>query len=330
MFRSLLAALLGASFSLGASLAMPYQAGVAQIADLDADLPAQATGVVWYPTKVPEIMWHAGPFRITASRDAPIVEGNFPIVLLSHGRQGGPLSHRDLAAHLAREGFIVIAPTHSGDSVDHPLASSQMQILTRRPNQAIAALDATLRDPRFSHHVDASRIGMVGYSVGGYTGLILAGAKPDFSLAAAYCEMHGRSDLGSCSSSDPTSEEAFEKSDWQPPSDPRLKALVLLDPLATMFDEKGLGPVKIPVMLYRPQDDTYMKSGANALALARSLHPSPIEITMPGRHFVFVDPCPEEISADDALVCVDEPGIDRAGLHRRLRREIAIFLKRNL
>jgi hypothetical protein len=42
MFRSLLAALLGASFSLGASLAMPYQAGVAQIAALDADLPAQA------------------------------------------------------------------------------------------------------------------------------------------------------------------------------------------------------------------------------------------------------------------------------------------------
>lgn len=332
MFRAFCLATLAAlciSLSVTTTMAAPYQAGVARITVVDT--AGQANAVIWYPTNVPGVSWQVGPFEIAASQGAPVAEGRFPVVLLSHGRQGGPLSHRDLAAHLAREGFIVVTPTHLGDAAGQPLATSQSQVLMGRPRQAIAALDATLEDQRFASHADPVRVGMIGYSAGGYTGLVLAGAKPDFALAAAYCKADGRNDAGSCGPARDTSAAVPEElKTWQAPSEPRMKALVLLDPLATMFDASGLAAVKMPVLLYRPQDDTYMKSGANALALAKNLPLSPQESTVPGRHFVFVDPCPEKTAAETALICRDEPGIDRAAIHRNLENEITDFLKGNL
>lgn len=329
MFRAFCLAALVMLCAWTAASATPWQAGVARV--MVAEAAGQAATVIWYPTNAPEVSWQAGPFKIEASQGVPVAEGRFPVVLLSHGRMGGPLSHRELAAHLAREGFIVVAPTHLGDAAGHPLATSQSQVLKNRPHQAIAALDAALKDDRFAAHADPARTAMVGYSAGGYTGLVLAGAKPDFALAAAYCQADGRDDIGSCGPArDTLTGVSEELAGWQTPSGPRLKVLVLLDPLATMFDAAGLAAVRLPVQLYRPQDDVYMKSGANALALAGNLPLSPQMSMVPGRHFVFIDPCPEVIAAEAAMICRDEPGIDRLALHRQLESEITAFLKDSL
>ena len=167
--------------------------------------------------------------------------GVFPFLLLSHGHLGGPLSHREFAASLARQGYIVIAPTHSGDAAGHPVAG-QAHVLANRPQQAIAALDAFFKDARFINHADRERIGMIGYSAGGYTALVLAGARPDFPLVATYCQAHGHSDIGSCGPTEaPWTNLSQTLADWSPPANPYpIRALVLLDPLATMFDAAGL------------------------------------------------------------------------------------------
>ncbi|TCT31717.1 hypothetical protein EDC90_104117 [Martelella mediterranea] len=78
-----------------------------------------------------------------------------------------------------------------------------------------------------------------------------------------------------------------------------------------MFDATGLAAVKMPVLLIRPEDDAYMASGANALALVENLPFRPQDDVVPVRHFIFVDPCPETIAAEAALICSDEPGVDR-------------------
>ena len=330
MFRTLAFTILCLGFSGTAAMAAPYQAGVARLAVKD-DGGETSSGIIWYPSDAPEVPWQAGPFRIAASQDAPVAPGRFPVILLSHGRQGGPLSHRAMAAHLAREGFIVIAPTHVGDAAGQPPAASPIQAMVNRPHQATAALDAALRDNRFSPHAHPDRIGMIGYSAGGYTALVLAGAKADLALAAAYCKAEATNDPGSCGFAlDTLTQASPEPKTWQFPAGPRVKALVLLDPLATMFDAPGLAAINLPVRLYRPQDDAYMKAAKNAVALARNLPRPPQEFTVPGRHFVFVDPCPEAVAAEAALVCLDEPGVDRPAVHRRLESEVTEFLKGNL
>ncbi|RZF24387.1 dienelactone hydrolase [Paraburkholderia sp. UYCP14C] len=303
-----------------------------------ADEAAHFDAVVFYPTYEREVPWQAGAFTVDATRDAPPVPDNrFPVVLISHGRGGGPLSHRELATALARAGFIAVLPTHVGDASGHPRASSQAQILIDRPRQAEAALNAVLADPRFSAIADASRIGMIGYSAGGYTALVLAGAKPDFAYASAYCANHD--DPGSCPSSanNKTADGAQSKTAlsadliaWQPPVDRRLKALVLMDPLAMMFSAGRLSAVRVPTMLYRPQDDSYLGSARNSLAVVSGLPTPPAVHIVPGNHFVFIDPCPAPVAANAAVICQDAPDTDRAEVHRQIDREVVAFLRTNL
>lgn len=313
-----------------------FNAGVTRLSVTDG--AASFDTVVFYPTHEHEVPWQAGPFTVEAARNAPPVEhSHFPIVLISHGRGGGPFSHRELASSLARAGFIVVLPTHVGDASGHPRAASQTQILIDRPRQAEAALNAVLTDPRFLASADVSRIGMIGYSAGGYTALILAGAKPDFAYASAYCANHD--DPGSCphsaarNNANGTHDSAAVPAElmaWQPPIDRRLKALVLMDPLAMMFEPSGLSAVRIPSMLYRPQDDSYLGSARNSLAVASSLPVPPTIHVVPGNHFVFIDPCPAAVAPSEALVCQDAPGIDRPDIHRQIEHEIVDFLHANL
>lgn len=308
--------------------ASPFHAGIAKLGMADA--AGSVDVIVWYPTEAEESRWQAGPFEIAASLDAPVAEGRFPVVLLSHGRQGGPLSHRQLAASLAREGFVVVAPTHVGDAAGKPLASSQAQVLIDRPQHVIAALEAVLHNDRFASRADPDRVGMIGYSAGGYTALVLAGARPDFVLADIYCKTPPGTEDGACRAGGSAPVSA-ELASWVALTEPRLKALVLLDPLAIMFDAAGLAPVgRIPILLYRPKDDSYMTAAHNALVLIHALPTPPQVAVVPGRHFVFVDPCPDAVAAEVPLVCRDQPDVDRVAIHRTLEREIATFLAATL
>jgi predicted dienelactone hydrolase len=167
-----------------------YRAGVAQITVQDAVsgvvgfgdaqmLPVPFEVLVAYPTDAAEAPFEAGPFTIHASLDAPIAPAKaFPVLLFSHGngRGGSPLHERDLITSLARQGFIVIAPFHSGT---RPLRD--------RPRQLHKALDQVLADQRFAAQADRSRLGIVGYSFGGAVALIAAGATPDFAHLVSYC-----------------------------------------------------------------------------------------------------------------------------------------------
>ena len=121
-----------------------FNAGVARLTVPDETSPIDT--VVFYPTNAPEVAWQAGPFIVNASRNAaPVADQRFPVVLLSHGRRGGPLSHRDLAVALARAGFIVVVPTHVGDASGFPLAKTQAQVLIDRPRQAEGNLTPCFR-----------------------------------------------------------------------------------------------------------------------------------------------------------------------------------------
>jgi predicted dienelactone hydrolase len=326
---SLLAGLV--MISCAAADPLPFHAGVTRIAVPDVE-PLDA--LVWYPTKAPEIAWQAGELPVAASRDAAIAAGQrFPVILLSHGSGGSPLGHRDLATHLARDGFIVVAPTQIGDSAGHAEGREAGRSLLDRPRQAVRALDTALADRRFADHADPARIGMVGFSAGGYTTLVLAGARPDYARATAYCRDHG-DDRGSCgngvSSREESAARAKELAAWQPPIETRLKAIVLMDPVAFVFDAQALSAVQVPTLLIRPASDNFLKAPANAAAVAAGLPQPPQQVTVPGSHFVFIDPCPREITAKVPAPCQDAPGIDRVAIHRQIEGEISDFLHRSL
>ena len=85
---------------------------------IDVDDAVQGARVslrVLYPTRAPERAEPFGPFSLDLALDGQPEGGELPLVLVSHGAGSTPWIHRDLAAHLARAGFVVVLIQHPGN-----------------------------------------------------------------------------------------------------------------------------------------------------------------------------------------------------------------------
>jgi predicted dienelactone hydrolase len=105
-------------------------------------VPSKERGIdldvtVWYPAQsggesiiLGESVFFVGT---PASRDAPIANGKFPLILLSHGAGlgGNPQAMSWIATPLAQQGFVVAAPTHPGNSGKNRSAAETMKIWLR-------------------------------------------------------------------------------------------------------------------------------------------------------------------------------------------------------
>ncbi len=124
-----------------------------------------------------------------AARDAaPATDAAYPLVILSHGYPGNRFLMAHLGENLASKGYVVAAIDHRDSTYDDQTAFGST--LVNRPwdqrfvLDSLAALDGDL-----GAVIDDSRTGVVGYSMGGYGALILAGAgvtteAPSFSYSA--------------------------------------------------------------------------------------------------------------------------------------------------
>ena len=318
--RALICGLLFVVVGLSAALAEapPYRAGVTRLAVQDAT-PFDA--LVAYPTNAAEQGTEAGPFTLSAARDAPVAGGAlFPIVLFSHGSgrgPGTPLISSGLLLHLARQGFIVVAPFHPGGA----------RPFVNRPRQVKKALETVLADLRFARRVDPDRVAMIGFSFGGAVALINAGAAVDLAHLAAYCRANAR-DRRACDGV-PTDGALAAVPPRASTDALPLKALVLLEPYGAPFTRAGLATLDLPVLLYRARQSDLGAEG-NVLALARALPRPPRQVDVDGNHFVFIDPCPRALAAQAPALCRDPDGFDRAAIQQRLKDEITAFLRATL
>ena len=115
----------------------------------------------------------------------------YPVLAFSHGYSGSPLSNDYLSALsvFASYGYVVIAPFHGdvrfsdlridnlGDAIalaSHLDDFTALQAL--RPLSISAAIDIVLAHPQWQGHIDATRIGGFGASMGGETMMLLGGA----------------------------------------------------------------------------------------------------------------------------------------------------------
>ncbi len=113
-----------------------------------------------------------------AVRDAAEVAGGFPLVILSHGYSNAPEAMSWLGENLASKGYVVAAIHHNDpDIADRAGFPGPM---LRRPLD-IAFVARTLQDRARAHapglsSADPDRLALIGYSMGGYGVLTVAGA----------------------------------------------------------------------------------------------------------------------------------------------------------
>lgn len=288
------------------------------------------TAIFAYPTMQPPSRTALGPYTIEATRNATPTIGRFPLIVVSHGTGGSALGHHDSLTALAGAGFVAAAVEHPRDNYrDQSGFGTDLQLIGR-PHHIVALIDAVLADPNLGPLVDRQRIGMAGFSAGGYTTLLIIGARPDFTLREAYRRaepddpMNARADAA-----DP---KRRRKPGLELVSDPRVRAAFIMAPaLGFVFDRAGLADIRVPVRLYRAGADEVLRHPWNAERI-RQMLPSPpeYEVLEGAGHYVFLAPCPAALAAELPEICRDPPGIDRAAIHARLDAEMVDFFRRTL
>jgi predicted dienelactone hydrolase len=284
------------------------------------------SGAIWYPCQAEPKSVELGDLAVAVDyglvgvKDCPFTVEKLPLVVFSHGTGGWFGGHHDTAEALADAGFIVAAINHPGDSAKDSSRSDDLSVLGSRPADMVRLLDFLLHDWKDKAVIDSGRIGLFGFSKGGYTGLALVGAAPDFARVARAC----KDATGFCaqlrSGEIPT-----------PPHDARIKAAVIADPLSGFFTQDNLAVIRIPLQFWRAEFGGSAVDPAGTARVARSLPGTPEVHAVPAGHFVFLAPCSPQLASAIPRICTDVPaGFDRAAFHRELNASMARFFREHL
>ena len=180
----------------------PFAAGVMTLA-LKSNGPLVE---VWYPASSPSVKDHpratynvedwlptalrsvipahfTGATYVTdAYRGVPVASGRFPLVIFSHGYSGFRDQSTFLTTRLASWGFVVAAPDLPDNDLTAVLSGVQSQGSAAdiaEQQQVITLMGSEAQGPgRFHGHIDMSRVGAVGHSLGGALSEALAAADP--------------------------------------------------------------------------------------------------------------------------------------------------------
>ena len=110
-----------------------------------------------------------------ATRDAPATAGEYPLILYSHCRTCTRWSAHAVMERLASHGFVVLAPDHEGDTLFDRLDGTESTLdnalVDVREADIRFVLDQALAGEALPEGVtaDASRVGMLGHSIGSVT-----------------------------------------------------------------------------------------------------------------------------------------------------------------
>jgi predicted dienelactone hydrolase len=334
-------------FSSGAP-AQATSVGVATIKVADPVGGGDMPGFVFYPSSHPAGQTTAiGPYQVAAAFGAPEQPGAKPLVVISHGHGGSALGHHDLATYLASHGFIVATFEHPGDNFHDTSGLGKSTTLVGRPIQVKATISALLHDPRWKASIDNRRIGVAGFSAGGYTSLLVVGAKPTFHRFIDYCRVHPsdpevcveglkrmeasvklpRGDKGGFL----VSQLQKDLSRWGDTADPRVKAAFVMAPLGLIFDRQGMASVDRPVFLYYGQNDHVLLPQENVLHIQPMLQNlDGIRMVPKADHWVFLAPCSAQLTHDVGAICRDPAGVDRVRVHKQINADALAFFRRTL
>ena len=243
--------------------------------------------------------------KIEAAPDAPILIGNYPVVLISHGSGGTHLGYMTIANYLAEKGYVVAMTEHYGNNRKDNHLEGTKENLQNRPSHLQLVIDTLVQHPQFQNCIDEDNIAVIGHSMGGYSALAIAGGKP-------WTQQREPLDVV---------------------ADSRVKALVLMAPATLWFTpDQSLNNVTCPILMLLAEHDIYTPM-SNAEIVRK-------QITTPGQlkertidnagHFSFLSPFPDSRCHPDFLPSTDPDGFDRKTFHEELKEEICFFLEDHL
>lgn len=299
----------------------------------EISIPADANGpqisaMLWTPCAASPgpivVDSEAGPLTIQGVKDCAPVGKNLPVILISHGMFGDRFSHHDTAVFLADGGFAVVTLNHTLDSVSSIKQKSADDISSFlvRPVDIKRAISFLSRNAAASADIDLRRMGFFGFSRGGYTGLVLAGAVPDFHAPPFPCP----EEFLMCKQI-----RDNDIPDHASGCEPRIRAFAIADPISFFPNRSSLKNIVAPIQLWSSDHGGMGVRPEDVAAVAENL-PNPPEFHRPAHsgHFSFLFPCSMEVAKAAPFLCTDPPGFDRTDFHKKLNAQLLEFFRKNL
>ncbi|MEM9928739.1 MAG: dienelactone hydrolase [Bacteroidota bacterium] len=227
---------------------------------------------VWYPAeaqtdaiiKYPEVMGQSSdttrpiiPFEFMgrATRDAVPKKGDvpYPLIVVSHGYTGSRYLMTYLTENLASKGYVVVAIEHTESTFRDagPFAST----LYFRPLDIRFTIDEISKHSQAGSNsflaglTDANNTGIIGYSMGGYGVLNVAGAGYSPAFGAFFSAQNGGTKIV---------ERHLIGNEAYPGPDPRVKAVIAFAPWGKNFqvwDDAGMKALGIPTFFIAGSQD---------------------------------------------------------------------------
>jgi predicted dienelactone hydrolase len=288
----------------------------------DADGP-ELRGAIWSPCSQPPGAVDFGQVTLPGVKDCPLPGGKLPLIVVSHGRRGNFLGHIDTAQALADAGFVVAAIDHPGDTVSDLSRTDDLSIYVSRPNDIKRLIDFMVGASAIASSIDRDRIGLFGFSRGGYTGLAVIGANPDWISVTELCQKF---------TTHVCEQIRAKQFPAQPVThDPRIKAAVIADPLTVFFTPDSFAAVGIPVQLWASEFGGDGVQPHSADIVDKNL-PSKHEyhVVSNAGHFAFLAPCPPALAKEVPQICVDAAPFDRVAFHRHFNADVLAFFRMQL
>ncbi len=316
-----------------------------------------------YPTLLAATPQAIGPFPVVVALDSPPAPrndggtGRRSLIVLSHGTGGSPLADHQLAATLARAGFVVAQPLHQGDNhLDSSRAGPDAW--QSRPREITRTLDALAAHPQWNRLLDVDRVGVHGMSAGGATALTMAGAGWRVLDLVNHCHTHLDDDPGFCFNGLPDPQRqnerraSFERARGVPESylpaflttvhgaglgsrpDARVVAVTVSVPVAALFSEASLQGIRVPVGVISAGRDTMLLPRFHSDRLLRHCGAcEPIAHLAGAGHMDLLGPWPAALAlaaaAQQARGGMPEPGFD-GELRQKAFDGVAVFYQRQL
>lgn len=172
-------------------------------------------------------------------------EGKYPLVIVSHGYPGSRLLLSYLTENLASKGYVVVSIGHT-ESTYNDRAGFQSTLLNRSKDvlfvlNQIAAFSNQGSKHFLSELVDTDNTGIVGYSMGGYGVLNVAGAGYSKKLDSTFAVLSGGSHA--------IRVRLAGQPEYVASLDSRIKAVVAFAPWGmqrSSWDSEGLKGLKTP------------------------------------------------------------------------------------
>lgn len=326
-------------FAVAMNAQYSYEIGQRSITYKDVSRNRPLVTELWYPTFDSKGTQNAAPEKVpfvglSTIPNASIPNQKFPLLLVSHGTGGNRFSLTWFVEKMVKEGYIVVAVDHFGNTSFNKIPREFLKWWERAIDIQFV-LDKVLEDKHLGDHIDTEKIGGVGFSLGGYTNIALAGGYVNRNLKGKQTEVPPEF---------PKGEEVIDfakdsilinsfNSYANRVKDERIKAFFVMAPaLGTGFHSKAqTNTITAPIFIVAGKGDTNTPVASNA-EVYHALVPTS-ELHLFGEnvdHYVFLNEGTAFGKQILPQLTVDHPTVNRKEIHDATLNLAIAFFKTHL